>query len=331
MGVHLLDDKAGGFYTTVATIVGKKGELLFIDRMLNHDYHPRANGRAVSVYPLVAADGVRDAAVEGLTLDGNYPKETFRLNGCRGGGVFLLRSRRVRIEGVEVRRYHGDAVSFQQCADIVVAGCHLHDNTGHGLHPGSGSVRYVMRDVRSHDNGGCGVYYCLRTTHSILTGCDLRDNGGAGISIGERDTDHLIASNRIRGNGSGGIDFRRPTRRGGDRVILRANAIGPNCTRRGRHEIVIPAGLRDVWVDGNEIDPPKGKGKAARAAAGCARISFVHNTVSGAAQTDKDVEAADGVSFEAPENFPAVGPAALPADGARHLAIEALPPWSEPK
>ena len=330
MGVHLLDDNAGGFYTTVATIIDRKGELFFIDRMLNHDYDPRANARVVSVFPLVEGFGVEDAAVEGLVLDGNYPAETFRLTGCRGGGVFLLGSQRVRVVNVEVRNYHGDAVSFQQCADILVERCRLHHNTGHGLHPGSGSVRYVMRGVRAYDNGGCGIYYCLRTTHSILEDCELLDNAQAGISIGERDTDHLIRRNRVRGNGLAGVLFRQPARRGGNRVLIRDNAIGPNCTEKGDCEILIPAGLRQVWLDANTIDP--GKGRAARVEAGCTNVYVTANTIAGSGQRPEDIDAGDeAVTFSAPNDFPPLGPAALPADGAKHLGLTTLPPWSEPQ
>jgi len=330
MGVHVLDDNAGGFYTTVATITGRKGDALFIDRMLNHDYLPRARARAITVYPLVEGTDVHDAAVERLVLDGNYPAETFRLNGCRGGGVFLIGSRRVRVEGVEVRRYHGDAVSFQQCVDILVADCHLHHNTGHGLHPGSGSVRYVMRKVRSHDNGGCGIYYCLRTTHSILADCDLSGNGRAGISIGTRDSDHEIRGNRVVGNALAGVDFRGAVRRGGDRTILRGNTIGPNAAKRAAAEIVLTRGLNDVLIEANRIDP--GDGKALRVEAGCKRVWFVGNTVSGRPQQRGDASIARGseVGFEAPKSFPPVGPAALPLDGARHLDLPMLPKWRKP-
>ena len=328
MGVHLLDDNAGGFYTTGARITGQKGELFYIDQMLNHDYLPGAKGRVVSAFSLVEGTGVHDAGVEGLVLDGSYPEETFRLNGCRGGGVFLLRAQRVDIRDVEVRNFNGDAVSFQQCVDVVVADCRLHHNTGHGLHPGSGSVRYVMRGVAAHDNGGCGVYYCLRTTHSTLENCELRDNGQVGISIGERDTDHLIRGNRIRGNAGAAIDFRRVQRRGGERVILRANAIGPNCAKGGEAEVTIAPGVKDVYLDGNTFTPAKDK--ALRVEAGCANIGFFGNTVGGAAQQPQHVAAGDNnVGFETIEKLPPVGPAALPADGARHLNLPDLAAWPE--
>jgi hypothetical protein len=61
MGVHLLDDDAGGPYNTTATIVGQEQERFYIDRRLTHDYLPRTNGRAISVFSVVEATGVHDA------------------------------------------------------------------------------------------------------------------------------------------------------------------------------------------------------------------------------------------------------------------------------
>jgi len=332
MGVHLLDDKSGGFYTTVATITARKGELFFLDRMLNHDYHPRARARAVSVFSLVEGADVQDASVEGLVVDGHYPAETFRLNGCRGGGVFLIGSQRVRIADVEVRNFHGDAISFQQCVDVAVVDCWLHHNTGYGLHPGSGSVRYVMRRVRSHDNGECGVFYCLRTTHSRLEDCELADNGKAGISIGTRDTDHLIRNNTICGNAQPGVLFRSAQRRGGERTLLRANTLAGNAVEGGGAEVVLSGGLRAVWIDANTFEPAEGR-PALRVAAGCRGICVTGNTTNGAPQAPADVTVAGDseVRFEVPADFPAVGPEALPPDGARHLKVETLPAWQEPQ
>ena len=113
----------------MATITGRDGELFFIDRMLNHDYWARANARAVSAFSLVEATGIHDAAVAGLALDGGMPEETFKLNGCRGGGLFLLQSQRISVRNVEVVNFNGDALSFQQCVDITVADCRLHHNS----------------------------------------------------------------------------------------------------------------------------------------------------------------------------------------------------------
>jgi len=325
-GVHILDNNAGGFYTTVATVVGRDGDRLLINRMLNHDYHAAKNARAVSVFPLVEAEDVHDAAVEGLTVDGQAERQSVFLNGCRGGGVFLIRSGRVAVRGVEVRHYRGDAVSFQQCTDILVEGCHIHDNAGTGLHPGSGSVRYVLQDNRVHDNGGCGLYYCLRTTHSICRRNELRANGRQGISIGERDTDHWIEANEVVGNAGEGVLWRGYSYRGGDRVVLTGNRIGPNGAGGGQGEIVLAGGLRDVHVLGNTVTP--GKGGAVHVKPGCRGVSIAENRIGARAQRAEDVRGgADGLSFQRPSRLPEVAPAALSAGGARHLSVARLEPW----
>ncbi|MCK4375127.1 MAG: right-handed parallel beta-helix repeat-containing protein, partial [Candidatus Brocadiae bacterium] len=237
MGVLIEDADAGGFYVTAATITAKDGNALFIDRMLNHDYHPARGGRIVSVFPLVCSEGVENVALRNLTLDGG--NDAVYMNGCRGGGVFLLRTHAATIEGVEVLNYNGDAVSFQQCSDILVQNSHLHHNEGCGLHPGSGSVRYVMSHNHIHHNGGDGIFYCLRTTYSRCESNEIHDNGRAGISIGERDTDHMVRSNEIYQNGGPGVLFRKAHFIGGDRVVLHGNAFRRNCQRSGEAEIVV--------------------------------------------------------------------------------------------
>ncbi len=318
MGVHITDDDSMGFYDTVATIVERRGDLFFIDRMLNHDYWPAKRGRVTTIYPIVDAVGVEDVALENITIDGN-PDETQRLNGCRGGGVFLLMARRARVENVEVRHFNGDAISFQQCVDVIVRGCHVHHNAGGGIHPGSGSVRYWLRRNHAHDNGACGVFYCLRTTHSICEDNRLERNGEAGISIGERDTDHWIRNNVIAGNGGYGVEFRAPIAHGGDRARIEGNTLAGNarCVSPPAlpAEIHMPAGLRDVLIVGNTFEPLPDS-HALLIDAGCSGLGVRGNQINGRPQGD---------GFPTREgDFPDVGPAVLPLDGARHLNIERL-------
>ncbi len=321
MGVHITDDDSMGFYDTVATIVERKGDLFFIDRMLNHDYWPAKRGRVTTIFPIVDAVGVENVALENITIDGN-PEETHTLNGCRGGGVFLLMARRARLENVEVRHFNGDAISFQQCADVIVRGCRAHHNAGGGIHPGSGSVRYLLQRNHVHDNGACGVFYCLRTTHSICEDNRLERNGGAGISIGERDTDHCIRNNTIAANGGHGLEFRPPIAHGGDRTRIEGNTFAGNAQRINppalAAEIHIPAGLRDILIAGNVFQPAPDS-RALLIDAACAGIGVIDNQINGRPQPD-------GLPVRADE-FPPVGPAALPLDGARHLNIDRLPPW----
>jgi hypothetical protein len=321
MGVHVIDSQAMGFYTTVATIIEIEGERLFLDCMLHHDYSPGDGALAVSVFPLVEASGVTCASIEGICLDGNKDEETFELNGCRGGGVFIYQSREVVVRGVEVRNYRGDAISFQQNIDITVEDCHVHHNTGGGLHPGSGSVRYLLQNNWLHDNGGCGIFYCLRTTHSICRGNRIEGNGQAGISIGERDTDHLVTGNTIRGQGGPGVLFRPITRRGGDRVRLEGNTIGGNCRTSGGAEVEVAAGVRTLHFVGNVFEP--GNKPAIWLGEGCEEIYIEGNQVSGWDLEPEDVTGRrELATFTAPAAFPTLGPLALPPDGARHLGVD---------
>jgi hypothetical protein len=324
-GIHVTDDHAGGFYDTVATIIGKEGDRLFLDRMLNHDYHPANNGKVSTLFPLISALDVENGEISNLVLDG-YRDGTGYLNGCRGGGVFCLRSRRIRIEGVEVRNFHGDGISFQQCVDVTVKDCHVHHNAGTGLHPGSGSVRYVLENNNIHDNGGCGIYYCLRTTHSRCKGNRIERNGEVGISIGEMDTDHLITENTLIGNRKHGILFRRPGPFGGDRVRIEGNRFEENGVGEEGYSLFLHSHLNDIRIWGNTFDDasPLYVGPE------CHRIQFAENRVGNRQQASEDIKGCpEAVSESGDEAFPSLGPAALPSDGARHLGIARLEPWNE--
>jgi len=323
MGVHLTDSQSKGFYDTVATIIGRKGEWFFIDRMANHDYLGQ-DARATSVFSILEAHQVTDAGAEGLILDGNTD-ETVELNGCRGGGVFCLLSRRVTFKDIEVRNYSGDGVSFQQCVDVTVRKCRVHHCAGSGLHPGSGTVRYVMEQNRCSDNGRWGLFYCLRTTHAICRGNTFTGNGRAGISLGVRDTDHLITGNKIAGNAASGIEFRSAGPYGPDRIRIENNVIGPNAPGDDGAEIAIAEKIHDVHVLGNEIDA--GDAKALAVGADCTNIHFAGNKVDGRRQRKSDVAGeAALVRFSKPPSPLDLGPDKLPLDGAMHLNIPRLDP-----
>jgi hypothetical protein len=318
MGILIRDDAATGFYQTTASITAIRGNSLYIDRFLNHDYHVRNNAVVSSVHPLIDAIDVSHAAVEGVELDGNQTEVEY-INGCRGGAVFLLMSDNIRCTNLHIHDFNGDGISFQQNTNILIEDCHLHHQTGGGIHPGSGTVRYVMRKNRIHDNGDNGIFYCLRTTHSLCEGNTIRENGACGISIGERDTDHVVKRNDLRSNGGAGIDFRPPDRIGGDRVWLEENHLAGNCGGTGSAEIEIRAGVNQVVMKANQISPSEGK-HAIRVESGCRDIY--------AAQNICPADSIEG-PFEPglPAQFPQVGPDHVPADAAAHLDIATMPDW----
>jgi len=315
MGVTIGDKNSFGFYETVASIIGKTGNTLFIDQPLAHDYSPPAGAWVRSTFALISGRDVTDVSIRNLTLDGNV-KEKFGINGCRGGGINLLGAHRAVIEGVEVTNYNGDAISFQRCTDVFVRHCHVHHNKGTGLHPGSGTVRYVMTDNCSEHNGGCGVFYCLRTKYSICENNYIAHNGRAGISVGERDTDHVLRGNHITDNGGPGILLREPCLQTGDRLWIEGNELANN---GGAAEIVLERDVHQLCITGNLIRSRTGT--AMLVGPGCSQISFADNTSSVVAGKKQSVR------FKKPVKFPCVGPEAAPLDAARHINIAKLPRW----
>jgi hypothetical protein len=317
-GVLIADNNAGGFYTTAATIIARDGDLFFIDRPFSHDYNPQAGGNVTSVFSLLDAHNIRGASARNLVLEGNFPREENALNGCRGGGIFLLGAHEIALDNIEVRNFHGDALSFQQCTDISISKCFLHDNTGGGLHPGSGSVRYFLRENKIENNGVCGIFYCLRTTHSLCENNIICGNKSHGVSIGERDTDHILRGNTIQNNGGAGIYFRAPVVQSGDRVWIEDNTLSNNNRDEKFAEIFIERGLRDVAVIGNHIGSTPGAAIVVEDE--CENIFAAKNEI------ENNTGSTSNAIHAAPESFPPIGPKAADENSARHLNISPLTP-----
>ena len=326
MGVLLSDDNAFGFYTTAGTIVDRIGDYFYLDRPFAHDYRPNANAIITSVFSLIEGFGVRNCSVQNLVLDGNYPKETREMNGCRGAGIFLLQTHEVTLDGIEVRNFHGDAISFQQSIDTVVKNCNLHHNSGGGIHPGSGSVRYWIQQNQIHENGVCGIYYCLRTTHSLCEENVIAGNEAQGISIGERDTDHIIRNNTIENNGGAGIELRDTTEQSADRCWIEGNDLKANNQSGKSAEIVIAHDLIDIAITENKIETT---GAAFVIGANNSNLCIFENEVNYRPQNADDFSGeSKRAQFSKPESFPNIGPEATIETSVRHLNIEPLKPIS---
>jgi len=323
MGVHVADDNAGGFYTTVATLTWRKGDRFGTSRMMNHDYARRRNAVVRSVFPVVSGYHLRDARVENLVIDGNR-EENEHLNGCRGSGIFLLQASNVAIRNVLVREYNGDGISFQQTRDVLIEDCACENNNGHGLHPGSGSVRPIMRRVRCTGNANDGIFYCLRVSYSLTEQCILENNGRDGISVGGRDTDHLIRNNTIRHNGRHGLYFRPgDLAMPGHRCLFEGNTLKGNCTCKDAGEIFVDGETLDVHLLSNSVTC---EAHGERAAVGvivgkeASRIAAHDNRIAPETATRIEVRGGpDSVSLERPREPLLVGPDAAPPDAARHL------------
>jgi parallel beta-helix repeat protein len=252
MGVTILDDRSGGFHTTVATIIAAKGNTFRINKPLQADYLVSANARAQITFPIISGYYVENVRIEGISIDGD--KETNPpITGCRGAGIFLYRAKNVHISNCVVRDYNGDGVSFQQSEDIVVENCEVTDNDGYGFHPGSGSKRPILRGNKSYRNS-IGIFVCWRVKHGLFERNEICDNSKMGISIGHKDTDNVFRDNLIARNGLYGIYFRNESEpMGAHRNLIEGNEILDNGSEDRGYGIYIDGETHDITVVGNTI------------------------------------------------------------------------------
>jgi parallel beta-helix repeat protein len=211
-GIAVSDKQAGGgFEVTTATLTAQlDGRTFRISRPLYLDYLVSNQAAARLAFPVVGGWNVKHATVEGLTIDGNRERAQ-PLDGCRGGGIYLFDCEDVTVRDCTVRGYNGDGISFQVSQRVTVEDCRLENNAGHGLHPGSGSQRPVVRRNRSTGNGQDGLFVCWRVRHGQFEDNSLQGNRRSGLSIGHKDSDNLFRGNQILGNDSAGITFRNET------------------------------------------------------------------------------------------------------------------------
>jgi hypothetical protein len=324
-GVTITAENKGGFGITVASIVSRQGDTFFTDTPYYADYWPNNKGVVLTAYPAVVGRDVRDIVLENVTLQGtHHPDNPWVLNGCRNAGIYLIGCANIHFKQVEIHQYPGDALSFQQCVDIYVQSCHLHHNAGHGLHPGSGTVRYVLADNHIHHNGDCGIYYCLRTTHSICRDNRIESNVNHGITVGERDTHHLIENNIIGSNGKAGLIFRKPVHESGNHVIVKNNHFtGATSTRAA---IEVQAGLQDVHLIANTFDASL-PAPVIRISTDCETLICRDNLQAGKPLAAHDIESESALITAADHPLPEVSPAHVEPHGGRHLRIHTLDPW----
>lgn len=254
MGVTIADDNAGGFHTTVATIIAQNGDDFTINKPLNADCMVFRNASAKNTFPVISGYYIENANIEKITIDGNKENND-HLNGCRGAGIFLYRAKNTHIKDCIVHDYNGDGISFQQSNDTIVENCISYNNTNLGFHPGSGSQRPIMKNNFAYNNDRDGLFLCWRVRNGLFEGNELKDNGEFGISIGHKDSDNVFRNNTVIGNKSHGVFFRNePEYTGGHRNLLENNKIINNGTSGEGSGIYIHGETNDITIINNEIN-----------------------------------------------------------------------------
>jgi len=189
------------------TLVARSGNRFKLDRALRENLWLPGTPKAATLFPLFSGENLHNLRIENIALDGNKANNE-ELDGNYAGCIFLQDCRQIRIAGVTARNYRGDGVSWQICHDVTVENCHSHDNTGLGLHPGSGSQRPLIRANRLERNDQ-GLFFCWGVKFGLAEKNVINGNRRFGISIGHRDTDNLIRDNHIHASGEVGILFRK--------------------------------------------------------------------------------------------------------------------------
>jgi hypothetical protein len=288
MGVTVLDDVQNrGWDVSVTTITAVEGNLLRVDPMTLRDYDlEQKHARIQNTFPVLCVLDGENVVLDGLTVDGNKDENAY-IDGCRGGAIYMYRSKNVTVRNCVARNYNGDGISFQITDSIHVVNSESYGNTGLGIHPGTGSSRAVVKNCRTHHNGQIGLFLCWRVRNGEFTDNRIEDNGQYGISIGHKDTDNVFVNNTVARNGIAGVHFRHETpRNSGHRNTFRDNAIVDNGSAAKGYGFYIEPHAGDIVIENNRIaDTRKDKPTQRYAvfkAAGAGSVKLANNQVEGA-------------------------------------------------
>ena len=279
--------KTGRQVVLKRTLVARSGNRFKIDKPLRENLWQMNEATASTLFPILSGELVDDIRIENLVLDGNR-EHNDELDGNYAGCVFLQDCNRVHMRGVTATSNHGDGISWQVCHDVIVENCVSENNTGLGLHPGSGSQRPIIRNNTLRNNR-IGIFFCWGVKHGLAEGNEVAGNR-IGISIGHRDTDNFITRNTVTGSTETGLLF-RPERGpdfAGHRNRIEANKFVDNAPEGGA-VIDIQGATESITIKGNSFTDDRG-GKprvAVKQGADTKNIVVEDNTTKGVAPQNR--------------------------------------------
>lgn len=245
------------FLVTAANLTERLGPNRFrIDEPFRTDYQIGKNARAELNFPCIGGWGIKNASVEGITIEGNRDRtECTPMDGCRHGGIYFFECKKVSVRNCSVQNYNGDGISFQVSNEVTIENCIFENNAGLGIHPGSGSGKPVVRNCRASENDSDGMFVCWRVKHGLFENNKIVNNKRDGISIGHKDTDNSFTGNVITGNSRIGLLFREePEPLGAHRNRFVENVIMDNGSEgAARSPVVIHGTHHDLVFKDNRI------------------------------------------------------------------------------
>jgi parallel beta-helix repeat protein len=254
MGIQLSDDHHNnGWDVTTAIITDIKENVIYFNNRTVNDYIASLNGIVSNGCSIIEAVDVDNVKIADLVIEGNKNKNDY-INGCRGGGVYIHKSKNCLVENVKVNEFNGDSFSWQIDENITIRGCEASNGYGLGFHPGTGSDHSTVENCISHHNSGDGIFLCWRVQNGIFRNNISYANGENGISIGHKDTDNIFENNHIYENGFQGVYFRDETEENsGHRNTFINNIIENNGVKQQSYGFYIGGETHDIIIKNNTI------------------------------------------------------------------------------
>jgi hypothetical protein len=288
MGIQLYDDDHNqGWDVTTAKITDIKDNVIYFDNRTVFDYIAEYGGTISNGCSIIEAVGVENVKIADLVVEGNKKTNDY-INGCRGGGVYIHKSKDCLVENVTVNEFNGDSFSWQITERITVRGCEVSNGDGLGFHPGTGSDHSIVENCISHNNKGDGIYLCWRVQNGIFRNNTSYSNGENGISIGHKDTDNIFENNHLYENGLQGVLFRDENEQNsGHRNSFTNNIIENNGMKQEASGFHIGGNTHDITITNNTIRST-GKGKQTTAifvGENSSKVTITGNKISGSKET----------------------------------------------
>jgi len=284
MGIQLYDDEHNsGWDVTTAVITDIQGNTIYFDNRTVNDYVASLNGTISNSFSVIEAVECENVKISDLLVEGNKGTNSY-INGCRGGGIYIHKSKNCIVENVKVNEFNGDTFSWQITENIAVRGCEAANGGGLGFHPGTGSDHSVVENCISHHNMDDGIFLCWRVQNGIFRNNTSYANRENGISIGHKDTDNVFENNHVYENGAHGVLFRDENEQNaGHRNIFTNNTIENNGMNGDADGFHIGGETHDITITGNIIRST-GRGNQKNAifvGKKSSKVAATGNTISG--------------------------------------------------
>ena len=247
------DDNNGCWNVSTAYITDIKENILYIDMGLIRDYRSDRNGLISNASSVIEVIEAQNSSISNLVIDGNRAENVFA-DGCNSAGILILRSIWITVDGVRVKDFNGEGISWQTTEHVTVKNSEISGSGNTGLHPGTGSPFSVIENNDVHHNDRDGLFICWRVYESRVAGNKFHHNGRFGLCTGHKDTDVIFENNHIFENKSDGVNLRgeRETNAPHRNTFTR-NIIENNGTDGGAYGFSINSPAKDLKLIENSF------------------------------------------------------------------------------